>query len=218
MSSCTVAFLTIFPSSAKWYVFSFAQTVTTRILFSVSVPVLSVAITVVLPSASIAPSFLKIAFCFAILCKPTASVMVMTAGRPSGTAATNKLMLVKSISTNSRCCRRPTTNKVAVIIRAATLTCIPRRVILWVSGESALSMSDRDFAKLPKFVLDPVFVISTVARPAETIVPIKTRFESLAFSDLETGSDSPVSAASLTSKRSDPRIFASAGILSPSPR
>ena len=59
----------------------------TVISFRVSVPVLSEQITVVEPSASTAESRRTRAFMPAIRCMPTASVMVVTASSPSGTAA-----------------------------------------------------------------------------------------------------------------------------------
>ena len=61
---------------------------TTFILFCVSVPVLSEAITVLLPSVSTAGSFLTMLFFLAILVIPIDSIIVTTAGNPSGIAAT----------------------------------------------------------------------------------------------------------------------------------
>ncbi len=55
---------------------------------SVSVPVLSVAMTVTEPSASTADSRRTTARCRAIRSTPSASATVSTAGSPSGTAAT----------------------------------------------------------------------------------------------------------------------------------
>ena len=54
----------------------------------VSVPVLSVQMTVALPRVSTAGSLRIRAWRAAIRCTPTASAMVTVAGRPSGTAAT----------------------------------------------------------------------------------------------------------------------------------
>jgi len=53
----------------------------------VSVPVLSVQMTVVEPSVSTAGRRRTSELARAIRCTPSASVMVATAGRPSGTAA-----------------------------------------------------------------------------------------------------------------------------------
>lgn len=56
----------------------------------VKVPVLSEQITVVQPKVSTEGSFLTIAFYLAILLDPKARQVVITAGRPSGIAATAK--------------------------------------------------------------------------------------------------------------------------------
>ena len=66
--------------------------------FSVSVPVLSVQMTVVLPKVSTAVSRRMMARCRAMRRTPRARIRVVTAGSPSGTAATAKLLarLVKS--------------------------------------------------------------------------------------------------------------------------
>lgn len=56
----------------------------------VKVPVLSEQITVVHPKVSTEASFLIIALCLAILLEPRAKQVVMTAGSPSGIAATAK--------------------------------------------------------------------------------------------------------------------------------
>ena len=68
------------------------QSASTRIRFCVSVPVLSDATTVVLPSVSTAGRCRMIACRRAIRRTPTASAIVTTAGSPSGTAATARLM------------------------------------------------------------------------------------------------------------------------------
>jgi len=56
----------------------------------VSVPVLSEQITVVHPKVSTDGSFLTIALCLAIYLVPRARQVVITAGSPSGIAATAK--------------------------------------------------------------------------------------------------------------------------------
>ena len=65
-----------------------AQSSVTVIAFSVSVPVLSEQITVVLPSASTAGRWRMIARRLAMRPTPIARVMLMAAGRPSGIAPT----------------------------------------------------------------------------------------------------------------------------------
>ncbi len=69
----------------------------TRIWLSVSVPVLSEQMTVTDPKVSTAGRRRTSAFCFAILSAPSASEIVTTAGRASGTAATARLTAVRSI-------------------------------------------------------------------------------------------------------------------------
>lgn len=59
-----------------------------HIWFDVRVPVLSEQITEVQPKVSTEFNFLTIAFCFDILLDPRAKHVVITAGRPSGMAAT----------------------------------------------------------------------------------------------------------------------------------
>ena len=65
-------------------------TLRTDIMLVVSVPVLSEQITVVQPNVSTLGSFLTMAFLFAICLVPNAKHVVITAGRPSGIAATAK--------------------------------------------------------------------------------------------------------------------------------
>ena len=64
----------------------------TVISFRVSVPVLSEHITVTEPSVSTLGNRRISAFRLAIRCNPSASAMVMTAGNPSGAAATARLI------------------------------------------------------------------------------------------------------------------------------
>ncbi|MPN42421.1 hypothetical protein SDC9_189978 [bioreactor metagenome] len=73
----------------------------------VSVPVLSVQITVVDPSVSTEAKLRTSAFTLAILCTPRANVMVATKGKPSGTAATARAMPVSSILIKSLPCIMP---------------------------------------------------------------------------------------------------------------
>ena len=63
-------------------------TARTVISFWVSVPVLSLAMTVAEPSVSTAASRRTIALRFAMRCMPSESTTVVTAARPSGTAET----------------------------------------------------------------------------------------------------------------------------------
>ena len=72
----------------------------TIILFSVSVPVLSVHIVVQEPRVSTASNLRTTALLFAIFCIPSASVRVIIAGNPSGTAATARETAVRKFETN----------------------------------------------------------------------------------------------------------------------
>lgn len=64
----------------------------TVISFLVIVPVLSEQITLTQPRVSTVGNFLMIAFLLAILITPRANVTVTTIGKPSGIAATAKLL------------------------------------------------------------------------------------------------------------------------------
>ena len=79
--------------------------VRTVISFLVSVPVLSEHTVVTEPSASTAGSLRVIAFRRAICCTPIASVIVTSAGRPSGIAATANPMVAEMSSGSGISCR-----------------------------------------------------------------------------------------------------------------
>ena len=76
--------------------------------FIVSVPVLSVQITVVAPSVSTAERLRTSAFFAAMRLTPSASVIVATKGSPSGTAATASAIPVSIIDRMPRPCTIPT--------------------------------------------------------------------------------------------------------------
>ena len=79
----------------------------TVISLRVSVPVLSVQMTVVEPSVSTAESRRTIAPRAAMRCMPTASAMVIATGSPSGTIETIWLMATMRISANGSPRNRP---------------------------------------------------------------------------------------------------------------
>ena len=81
----------------------------TVISFLVRVPVLSVQMTVVEPSVSTAGSRRTSARIRAMRCMPIASVIVATAGRPSGTAAMASEMPISSMSRKAWPRRKPAT-------------------------------------------------------------------------------------------------------------
>ncbi len=68
-----------------------------------SVPVLSVKIAVTAPKVSVAVNSRTIALRFAILLAPMAKTIEITAGNPSGTAATKAAIEIRSISFISKC-------------------------------------------------------------------------------------------------------------------
>lgn len=80
---------------------------TTVIRFCVKVPVLSEQMTLALPSVSTAGIRRTIPRFAAIRRTPMANTMVTTAGRPSGIAATAKLMEIKNISNGLICWNSP---------------------------------------------------------------------------------------------------------------
>ena len=65
--------------------------------FTVSVPVLSLAITVQLPRLSTAFNFFTMTFFLAILVEPTVRAIVNASGSPSGIADTDKATTLKNI-------------------------------------------------------------------------------------------------------------------------
>ncbi len=86
--------------------------------FMVSVPVLSEQMTLALPSVSTAGMRRTMARCAAMRRTPTASVMVTTAGSPSGMAATARLMEIRNISSGGTCWNSPMTKMTKQIASA----------------------------------------------------------------------------------------------------
>ena len=80
----------------------FSASCVTVILFSVSVPVLSLQITVALPKVSTEGSLRISAFCFAIRCTPSAMTMVAVAGSPSGMMEIASDTAIKNCGTSGR--------------------------------------------------------------------------------------------------------------------
>ena len=91
-----------------WYVDSAVTADTTIISISVSVPVLSEQMRDTEPSVSTAGRRRMMALRCAMRCTPIASVMVMSAGRPSGIIDTAMPTTAWNISTNAMpCTQRP---------------------------------------------------------------------------------------------------------------
>jgi hypothetical protein len=124
--------------------------------FSVSVPVLSEPMTVVLPSVSTACRRRTSALRFAIALTRSASVMVSTIGSPSGTAATATPTTTLNMSTTLL----PTASPSAKMTAQPTPTTMPmmcaKRRMRCCSGVSSTRCSRMLPAILPSSVCAPV--------------------------------------------------------------
>ena len=184
-------------------------TSTTCILFCVRVPVLSDAITVLLPNVSTAGNFLIILFFLAILVIPIDSIMVTTVGNPSGIAATASPTDVIKISIAGIFLSKPITNTNEHIISAVMPNLFPTSPNLFWSGVSGDSSLIIIWAILPTFVFIPVSVATASACPLTAMVVANIRFSispkdtfsfKITSAFLSTGKVSPVSADSSTLK------------------
>ena len=135
----------------------------TRIRFSVSVPVLSVQITDVSPSVSIAASRRTIAPRCAIARAPRASAAVTVAANPSGTAATATATAVKNATCKGSPRRSITPPSTTVIATPATTIWRASRASRRVSGVGGGSASDASTSICPSSVVAPV--AQTMPRP-----------------------------------------------------
>ena len=177
---------------------------TTVISLRVSVPVLSVQITVTEPSVSTAESRRMIAPRPAMRCMPTASAMVIATGRPSGTIDT--IWLIATISTSGSGSARHSPSSTTSTNRPseAATSIRPKRSRRRSSGVFGSSAPSVRPAMRPTSVRLPVATTSARARPAVTWVPAcsmplrsaRPASAGTAAADLATGTDSPVSAAS----------------------
>ena len=172
-------------------------------------PVLSVAITVVAPSASTDDSFLTIAFRLAIRRTPKASTTDKMAGNPSGTAATASATPNSSTVTTSPVSRMSDTNRMVPTTTTEIMTTAipknrPMRLISFSRGVGSSGVTVSSLAMAPISVAMPVAVITARPVPCATAVPLKTMLSwspnaaalgSVATS-LSTASLSPVSDAS----------------------
>ena len=134
--------------------------------FWVSVPVLSEATTVVLPSVSTAGRCRMIAWRRAIRWTPMASAIVTTAGSPSGTAATARLMPARAASENGK----PRTAAASASRTAATpiasVIARPTRSSSRVSGVSSTSTCSSSEEMRPSSVEEPVATATPCPVPA----------------------------------------------------
>ena len=192
--------------------------------FMVSVPVLSVQMVVVLPRVSTAGRRRTMAPRRAIRVTPIARVMVTTAGRPSGMAATARATAAVTICTSGCPRKSPTTTATAARPRMPAVSTRPKPARLRVSGVvsgSALPMSP---CTRPSSVSMPWATTTPRAPPRVTNVPDQAMFARSArsvssgssSSALLAGSDSPVRVDSSTDSSSTWARRRSAGTRSPS--
>ncbi|OPZ73738.1 MAG: hypothetical protein BWY80_00851 [Firmicutes bacterium ADurb.Bin456] len=133
-------------------------------------------ITVAAPNVSTAGSFLIIALRRLILVTPRASTMVTTAGNPSGTAATARLMAIMNISSRSRPRHNPTKKTKITMIPATIPSMPPSLPSLCCRGVAAGTSSSSRPAIRPNWVCMPVSTTRALPRPAVMVVPIKSIF------------------------------------------
>ena len=197
---------------------------TTVILFCVSVPVLSEQMTSQLPSVSTAGKCRMIARFAAMRRTPSAKTIVTTAGRPSGIAATARLMEIMNISSGSAFWISPIKKITAHIPSTKNPMSLPVRRSRSFNGVSGVSSSPSIAAMRPISVCMPVAVTMPTPCPAEMPVPENSMFlrsaaphvsSHTAFALLLLGTDSPVSALSSACKCTLSKSRRSAGTTSP---
>ena len=192
----------------------------------VSVPVLSVQMTLVEPSVSTPISFLMRAFSLAMRCTPMARATDRVAGRPSGTSAT------MTPSANSSAGTAPNLK----ISSAAKNRAMPQMTAMIETVRAIVSISrcNGDFSSdtplvsvkmWPNSVLSPVAKTTAWPVPEATLVPMNTRLGMLMVASssstmgsevLRTASDSPVRAMLMVDISYWRMSRASAEMLSPS--
>jgi len=128
-------------------------------------------IVVMQPRVSTAGSFLTIAFRFAILCTPSASVPVIMSGNVSGTIATARLILHRSIRSRGTPVSTPSAKRLAQIIKYETLNHRPISLNRVFSGVSSSFAPASILATLPNSVRIPVAVTTAFPLPYVTVVP-----------------------------------------------
>ncbi len=190
----------------------------------VSVPVLSVQMTEVAPSVSTAGSLRITALRPAMRRTPIASVMVITAGRPSGIAPTASA--TTAISASSQANERASTAKANNSTEKTKTVAVKRwaKLSIWRSSGVVMASTDSSSALiLPISVRRPVATTIPVAWPAAISVPenamllLSPSAASAATSPsaFSAATDSPVSGASSTSTPRARTSRTSAGRRSP---
>jgi len=200
------------------------RTATTVISFLVSVPVLSVQMTPTEPSVSTAGSCRMIAFWRAMACTPSASVIVVTEGRPSGMMAT----ATPTHSEKAFAGVLPRTRYEMRKVASARKIVMP--AIHWpkvssesMSGVVCASTDDTSVLILPSSAASPVAMTTPVPWPYTTMVPPKAQFlrspscasAAMALVTFSTATDSPVRTASITCRLVETMRRRSAGMRSP---
>ncbi|OQA08075.1 MAG: hypothetical protein BWY65_01625 [Firmicutes bacterium ADurb.Bin373] len=181
-------------------------------------------ITVAVPSVSTAGSLLIIAWRRLILVTPRASTMVTTAGNPSGTAATARLIATMNISSKFSPRHSPIINTRTTIDAAAIPSVFPSLPNLCCKGVDSGTESSSSRAIRPSSVFIPVSTTMALPRPLVMVVPMKSMFfrsptgiwpELITAVFFSAGTDSPVSADSLECRETASTSLASAGTESP---
>ncbi len=189
------------------------------------VPVLSVQITLVEPRVSTAASLRTRARRRAMRMTPRESATVTTAGSPSGTAATARLMDVMNNSIGAVPRNKPSPNKSTTTPSATHTRMRPKASsLVWRGVELSPSASWISSAMPPSSVFIDVATTSARPVPADTLVPINTMLflsPRATFCWVKTAvcfltaSDSPVSAASIQVREDASSSRASAATRSP---
>ena len=160
----------------------------------------------------------------AIACTPSDKIIEIMAGKPSGTAATARLIRERSSSPSGISRNRMLkTNSAAIIARIMAKIALPSLSICTSSGVRCFSIPAIIWLMCPSSVSCPVAMTTPTPPPALTVVPEKTRLvrspsgssPCSASVCLSTTVDSPVSIASSTRKLCASIRRISAGIRSP---
>ena len=200
----------------------------TVISFWVSVPVLSVQMTLVEPRASTEFSFFTRALRRLMRCTAMASDRVTVGSRPSGMKATTMPSAkMKDCAKGSCTTNRLSEKKASPMHMAKMVTCLVRRSRSRWSGLRTSSMFCVRLAILPNSVAMPMRKTTARPLPSDTLVPAKTRLgisagvspsSGTASEVLREGFDSPFSVDWFTCRSELAMTRASAEILSPSAR
>jgi hypothetical protein len=135
---------------------------------------LSVQITLAAPSVSTASSLRTTAPRLAMRCMPSASVMVVMAGRPSGIAATAKLTASRSSSCQARPpFHIPQAKRSPLMPRQPQRIRCPKLSSLISSGVFSSPAPEISSPMRPSSVFGPVAVTTARPLPRTTVVPRK---------------------------------------------